>query len=358
MAGDLEVKDRMLKKKNTYIEKLLRARDRLSKFSKHKSVSLSRSVSIIFARAEIQKQLANVTKQSSVFFAKLIKSIRNLTILLKKHFFTVFSNSPEKFARFKYYFKIWLIMSRNSFLIVLSKKLLLVMFLSGKIMRFGFFIFFLIYAVRGAGGLAGYSVEQTIFFFLTFSIIDIVNQFLFREVYRFRNLVTSGDLDLVMVKPMNPLFRSLMGGADVIDLVTIPPVIASIFYVGSRLSPQPTDLILYLLLVVNGILIGAAFHIAVLALGILTYEVDHTILIYRDLTSLGRLPIDVYSPVIRTLLTYFLPVAVMVTVPTKVLFGLVSPLGILFAFGLGILVLILSTRLWNMALRKYSSASS
>jgi len=39
-------------------------------------------------------------------------------------------------------------------------------------------------------------------------------QLLFRDVYRFRPKVVSGDFDLILVKPINPLFRVLLGGAD------------------------------------------------------------------------------------------------------------------------------------------------
>ena len=57
-------------------------------------------------------------------------------------------------------------------------------------------------------------------------LIDVISQFLFREVYRFRPLVVSGEFDLVLVKPVSSLFRSLAGGADVIDLITIPPYVS------------------------------------------------------------------------------------------------------------------------------------
>ena len=47
--------------------------------------------------------------------------------------------------------------------------------------------------------LAGYTGTQVIFFFLTFNIIDVTSQFLFREVYRFRPMIVSGDFDFVLV---------------------------------------------------------------------------------------------------------------------------------------------------------------
>src|SRR3989344_7650830 len=139
--------------------------------------------------------------------------------------FTInFTSVKKVFSRFFYYFKIWLMMSKNSFIIMLSQKPVLVLFFIAKIVRFGFFFAFLYFLVIGSNNLAGYSSLQTIFFFLTFNVIDVVSQFFFREAYRFRQLIVSGDFDLILVKPFNALFRVLMGGADIVDLVTIPPL--------------------------------------------------------------------------------------------------------------------------------------
>ena len=249
-------------------------------------------------------------------------------------------------------------MSKNSFLVMLTQKKIFALFLFGKILRFGFFAAFLFFLVRGADSLAGYSINQTIFFFLTFNVIDISAQFLFREVYRFRPLIISGDLDLVLVKPMNTLFRVLMGGADFIDLVTIPPLLFAVVYLGGLLNPSMLQVTYYVLLIINGLLIAAAFHIAVLSLGIITLEIDHTIMIYRDLTNLGRLPVDIYRQPLRGVLTYLIPVGVMITLPGKALMGLVTPFGVLASFALGLVVIFASLKFWKFALTRYTSASS
>ena len=260
--------------------------------------------------------------------------------------------------RLTYYLRIWWLMSKNSMVSVFYAKLALAIFLVGKILRISFFVIFLYFLVSGTETLAGYSLNQTIFFFLTFNLVDITSQFLFREVYRFRPLVVSGSFDLVLVKPVNALFRVLMGGADVIDLITIPPLIYAIYYFGSQLSPSASSVFLYLALLINGFLIATAFHIAVLALGIITLEIDHTIMIYRDLMGLGKLPVDIYKEPIRSVLTFLIPVGIMVTLPAKAFMGLVNPSGILVSFGLGLLAVFASIRFWNFALKKYTSASS
>jgi ABC-2 type transport system permease protein len=241
---------------------------------------------------------------------------------------------------------------------MLSQKKLFLLFLTGKVLRFIFFTTFLYFLVTGSNTLAGYTVTQTIFFFLTFNLIDIIAQFLFRAAYSFRNLVVSGDLDLILVKPTNTLFRVLMGNPDVIDLVTIPPIVILIYLIGSRLDPSSAQIIIYILLVINGLVISTAFHIAVLALGILTFEIDHTIMIYRDLVNLGKLPIDIYKQPLQGLLTYLVPVGIMITLPAKALMDLVSPTGVITSLIVGIIVFIISLRFWNFSVIKYASASS
>lgn len=260
--------------------------------------------------------------------------------------------------RFVYYLNIWWKMSVNSFLVWLNQKLLFAIFLFGKLIRFFFFFSFLFLITNGAQTVAGYSTNQIIFFFLTFNLIDIVAQFMFREVYRFRPLIVSGDFDLILTMPYNSLFRVLMGGADIIDLVTIFPLIYAIYYFGIRLNPIPVNVIFYLVLVVNGLLIATAFHIAVLALAIVTLEIDHAVMIYRDLTSLGRFPIDIYKEPLRGILTFLIPVGIMLTIPAKALMGLISPVGIIGSVVFGFILLFISLAFWNFALKKYSSASS
>ena len=249
-------------------------------------------------------------------------------------------------------------MSKNSFSMMLTHRAALYIFLFGKILRFGFFISFLYFMLKGTQTLAGYAQSQIVFFFLSFNLIDVLAQFLFREVYRFRPLVVSGDLDLILVKPINVLFRVLMGGADFVDLITIPPLIFAIYYVAGSFQPSFLQALLYLALTLNGLLIATAFHIAVLSLGIITLEIDHSMMIFRDMTNLGRLPVDIYRQPLRGILTYLFPVGIMMTLPAKALMGLISPLGVGVSLGLAAAGMFLSLRFWNLALRQYTSASS
>lgn len=249
-------------------------------------------------------------------------------------------------------------MSKNAFLAVLSQRIGFTIFLIGKVLRISLFFVFVVFILKGVNSLAGYNLNQTLFFFLTFNLIETISQFLFREVYRFRPLIVSGSFDLVLTKPVSALFRSLMGGADVIDFVTIPFLVMAVIYIGKLLSPSTLGTLYYVLLLFNGLILATAFHIAVLALGIITLEIDHTIMIYRDLTSLARFPVDIYKEPLRGILTFLIPIGIMITLPAKALMGLASFWGVIWSCGLGGIFMFLAIKFWNFALTKYTSASS
>lgn len=258
----------------------------------------------------------------------------------------------------KKYLRVWWMMSANSFSMVISQKLPFLIFFIGKVLRFIFFFGFLFFLLQGTKTLGGYTSTQAIFFFLIFNLIETITQFFFREVYRFRPLIIKGDFDYVLVKPINPLFRVLMGGADVIDFITIPPQIIAVLYFASLLHPNFLNILYFLVLLINAFLISTAFHIIVLSFGIVTLEVDHTVMIYRDVMSLGRFPIDIYKQPLQGFLTYIIPVGLMITLPAKALMGLSTPIVVVSSIFIGILFLIISLKFWNFALTKYTSASS
>lgn len=257
------------------------------------------------------------------------------------------------------YLKAWLLMTVNSVQTSFASRWGAILFILGKVVRFSFFFFLLVLVVGKTKALAGYNLPQIIFFFLTFNLIDILAQALYREAYRFRGLVISGDLDLILVKPVHPLLRVLFGGVDILDLITLIPLLVLIIYYAAQIgSFNIFSVSLYILLIINALLLATAFHIAALAIGVLTTAVDHTMWIYRDLTSMGRIPIDFYSGFIRALLTFVIPVGVMMTFPAKAFMGLLSLPLIFFSFGLGVVLFWLSLKFWGWALSRYSSASS
>ncbi len=240
-----------------------------------------------------------------------------------------------------------------------ASRLGVILFTLAKLLRFAFFTIFIFLILGRSHTLAGYSLWEVVFFFATFNLIDVVPQMVLRATYRFRNYVTSGNFDFYMVQPISPLFRALLGGSDLLDLPMLFLSIGFIIYSGFHIPLfSALNSLLYVFLVFNAFLIAASFHIFVLSIGVATTEVDNTIMLYRDLTQMGRVPITVYQQGVSFLLTFVAPIGIMMTFPVQALLGTLSIQFVLYSFIVGIGFFILSLLAWRQGVRHYSSASS
>lgn len=262
----------------------------------------------------------------------------------------------DKLKRLRIYWKIWWTSSKLSVQSSLENRLGVVFLLSGKFIRFGFFLVFLSIIHRQVQSVAGYSLNQMVTFFLMFNILDLFGQLFFRGIYWFRQQVVSGEFDFRLTKPMSPLFQALTRHTDILDLPLFFVTIVFLFRQGITLTPPQA--LLFLLTLTSGCVIVTAIHIAVASLGVITTEVDHTIMIYRDLSMMARVPVDIYTDAVRVLLTFVIPIAIAYTIPAKSLLGLVSVPTVFLALAISALALFLTLRLWRYALTQYSSASS
>lgn len=257
------------------------------------------------------------------------------------------------------YLTIWWTFTKNATQHNFTSRFGALVLVIGKIIRFFFFFFFLIIIGTKTKAIASYTLQQMILFFLTYQLVDTIPQFLLRSVYRFRGDIVSGDFDYYLVKPFPPLFRALFGWTDVLD---IPMILLSVVFLIIAVHQSGTipfaSVFLYIVFTVNAILIAVGIHILILAIGVVTTEIDNATMFYRDLTQMGRVPVDVYKEPLRGIITFVVPVGIMMTVPAKALLGILSWQIAAVSFAFSILFLFLGLRLWDYALKEYASASS
>lgn len=262
--------------------------------------------------------------------------------------------------KFKTYFNVWKIFGFNALQETLVNRGSNILFMIGKILRFSFSLVFLFLIKSTVDNFAGYTSDQMIVFFLTYQLIDLISQVFYRGTYVFSNEVRSGSFDAYLTKPINPLFRALTGKPDINDAIFMIPSLTVSFYIFSRLDILVTwySIIWYAILVINGLLIVTAINILILTIGILTTETEGIIWIYRDLNSMGRFPIGMYMQPLRFALFFIIPIGMMITIPTEVLLGVKPSFSISITILVGIGSLLLSIKLWNWALKKYSGVGS
>jgi ABC-2 type transport system permease protein len=258
------------------------------------------------------------------------------------------------------YANIWCRLAVMSFTMQTGSPISSLCYLLGKFVRLGFFLFFLASIFKHTDALAGYSLPEAALFFLTFNLVDILAQLFFRGIYGVRSLIREGDFDYYLIQPANVLFRVAFQTVDFLDVVTVIPVLVITFLVCRRIPAgiSLSHVLLFAGLVANGMAIAFSIHVAVAALAVLTQELENTIWIYRDLMTLGRFPSDIYDAPMKAILTFVVPVAVMVSFPAKAFLGKLHPAWVLYAFGMATTSLALSLQFWKFSTRRYTSISS
>lgn len=258
------------------------------------------------------------------------------------------------------YWRFWFRLAQNSFQETFVNRVTNLLFMTGKAVRLGFSMLFLLAIQHTLTSFGAYTTSQLLIFFVTYQLIDVTSQALFRGVYAFTNSVRRGEFDLALVKPINPLFQALMGIPDANDVLFLLPLITTVGFLIHQAGIEVTLIgaLQYGILLFNGLLIATALHILILAFGILTMDVDGIMWLYRDFMYLGQLPVDAYKQPVRTLLSTIIPIGVMITIPAKQLLGLISFGPSLAFFAVGISAVGISVLAWKVALKRYSSASS
>lgn len=80
--------------------------------------------------------------------------------------------------------------------------------------------------------------------------------------------------------------------------------------------------------------------------------------LFKGLYAAGRWPVTIYPQWLRIGLTFLVPVAFAVTIPAEALTGRLTPLTLLGALGLTLLLMALARFIWRLGVRIYSGASA
>lgn len=259
-------------------------------------------------------------------------------------------------AKIKKHYYYWIKSSELTLVSLASTRLSSILFITGKFARFSLHIIFLLALKNNLKLVANYSIDQLITFFLVFNLFDLLGQFLYRGIYWFRTEIISGTFDYRLLKPISPLFQIMTKHTDFLDLPLLLVVIT--FLVQKFPQTTSLELLTFSLLSLAAMIILTSIHIVIASIGVITTEVDHTMWIFRDLSEMAKVPIDIYVELIRGFLTFVVPIAVIFTFPAKSLFGLISPTTTTITVTASFLIYFLSLKFWHFALTKYSSASS
>ena len=208
---------------------------------------------------------------------------------------------------------------------------------------------------------AGWDLDRMFILLGTFVLVEGLTSFLFQpNMSKLSELVNKGDLDFVLMKPMSSQF---LVSTRYVDFTDLPGAIVGVGYIligiqRTGLRPGPAEVALYLLLVVCALLAVYALWFMTVTFALWTGRINNIAHLMLPFIDLARVPSDVYRGLVRPLVTFAIPIALISTLPTKALLGLLEPGLAFYEVGLTCLLLWASHRFWTYSLRRYSSASS
>lgn len=208
----------------------------------------------------------------------------------------------------------------------------------------------------------GWNKYQMIFFLGSFIIVDsLIMSLVFIGVASLPGRIRSGDLDYILLKPINTRFYASVIKLNPGFLLNSFYGIILLIYSSFKLNIQISSIKIlgYIFLLFLSFIIYYATIFSLRCLAFWFVRIDGIAKLEEELIYFAyRTPGVSYKGVIRILLFTILPFGVIATIPTQFFTEIMSFQHVLFSVSLCMAYMLFSSILWKKGLKKYSSASS
>jgi ABC-2 type transport system permease protein len=172
--------------------------------------------------------------------------------------------------------------------------------------------------------------------------------------------IQQGTFDYTLTKPADAQLLASIRQVEIwesVDVLTgFVVVVIGVLRLQSKVGLEEA-LAFLLMLVIGGILIYC-FWMILTTLAFWVTNMWHVVELFQGVYNAGRYPIGIYPGWLRYGLTFLVPVAFAVTVPSEALTGRLGRSTALLAFGLTAVLLAVTRTFWRFGLRRYSGASA
>jgi viologen exporter family transport system permease protein len=172
--------------------------------------------------------------------------------------------------------------------------------------------------------------------------------------------IRQGTFDYVLTKPEDSQLLAsvrqirLWPGVDILTG-------AVVLVFGVARTPgsiTPVDVAAFVVALVLGIVIIYCFWLLLTTGAFWVVRMDETHELFSGVYRAGQYPVGIYPGWMRLGLTFLIPIAFAVTVPSEAVTGRVSVTTLALTALFTVVMLVVSRALWRKALRRYSGASS
>tara|TARA_B100001250_G_scaffold380748_1_gene372446 strand:+ start:1583 stop:2314 length:732 start_codon:yes stop_codon:yes gene_type:complete len=226
---------------------------------------------------------------------------------------------------------------------------------------YGSYFFFFSVIFSYVDTLGDFSKDAVIIFLIITYLTDSVFVFFFgSNTFQVNRMVVKGDLDLLLLKPVNSLFFISFRYVATYSIISAILLLALLIRMTS-IYPDPIGIINYVIFFISfamGILIlySLEFLVACLVFWYKNFSVGGWLC--SELTKYSRRPDSIYSGILRKLLFSFFPMAMISSIPARMLIFGPDFYMLLCQLFITFFALLLTLFVWNKGLIRYDSASS
>lgn len=209
--------------------------------------------------------------------------------------------------------------------------------------------------------IAGWSKDEV---FLLIAVQTLFTGFMWMLVLEnlgyFSHYIRHGDLDFVLLKPLNPRF---FVSTRYFDSAQYGRMVASVFLILvllGRLGVQPDigQWLLFILLFALGFFIFYNLFFLITTTLFWLINVFNMTDLFDNIVSSANYPVYIFQGSLRFFFIYIIPMAFIATFPAQALLGQIGWEKLWLALFLGVVTFLASEWFWRFALKHYQSASS
>jgi ABC-2 type transport system permease protein len=206
-----------------------------------------------------------------------------------------------------------------------------------------------------------WTLETSRIFLGILFIVDAFYSILFHDnLEKLSDRVRKGDLDFILMKPMNSQFAMSVYKMNVSYLINLFLVVCWFAYhlYHSSIAVSPIRILCFPVLVFSGLAIIYSTRALFCTLSVIYTRADYIMYVWYQIYRFGTRPDSIYPSAIRLMIVSVLPFALIASVPAKWLLFQTSWGWYFWSIFVSLIFLYFSHWFWQNSLKKYSSASS
>ncbi|PKL40319.1 MAG: hypothetical protein CVV41_19855 [Candidatus Riflebacteria bacterium HGW-Riflebacteria-1] len=210
-----------------------------------------------------------------------------------------------------------------------------------------------------AKSIAGWDSDQMLVLYGVFMLVFALHFILlYPNLVAMGEMVNSGNLDLLLTKPVNTQLMVSFRRISLEELGSIGTAVLLLCWQLYRgvIVAEPGNILLFGVSMISSLLLIYSVFLLLICLAVIMERLENMAQLLWSMFALCRYPVDIYPDRIRYAFFSFLPVAFIATVPATALLGRASAMTVWLGFAVSISAVAACSWLWRRTIRVYTSA--